>query len=103
MGQTCCHTLEDFAARFHDGVPTVSMNMDVDEARSNKETRRIENFDPGGLFCENVSDPAGFNFDPERTTQFIRGEETVGLDDIVRRCRYAHGLLLSNTAGTVSY
>src|SRR5664280_2468918 len=99
MRQTFRHTLESFATRFHDVVSAIPMNMNVNEAGSNKETRRIENFDPGGLFCENVSDPAGFNFDPERTTQFIRGEETVGLDDIVRRCRHAHGLLLSNTTG----
>src|SRR5664280_1242587 len=75
------------------------MNVDVNEAGSNKETCRIENFNPRRLFCESVFDPASLNFDPERTTQFIRCKEAVGLDDIVRRCRYAHGLLLLNTTG----
>src|SRR5450756_494353 len=99
MGQTRRHTLESFAARFHDVVPAIPMNMDVNEAGSNKEARRIENFNTRRLLCESVFDPASLNFDPERTTQFIRCKKTVGLDDIVRRCRYVHGLLLSNTVG----
>src|SRR5450830_350978 len=99
MWQAGRHTLESFAARFHDVVPAVPMNMDVNEAGSNKGTRRIENFNPRRLLRESVFDPASLNFDPERTTQFIGCKETVGLDGIVRRCRYVHGLLLSNTAG----
>src|SRR5450830_199717 len=99
MWQACRHTLESFAARFHDVVPTVPVNMDVNEAGGNKEARRIENFNSRRLLCESVFDPTSLNFDPERTTQFIRCEKTVGLDDIVRRYRYAHDLLLSNTTG----
>src|SRR5450756_614240 len=99
MGQTCRHTLESFAARLHDIVPAVPMNMDVDETGSNKEARRIENFNTRRLLRESVFDPASINFNPERTTQFIGCEETVGLNGIVRRCRYVLGLLLSNTTG----
>src|SRR5659263_167395 len=97
MGQTCRHTLESFAARFHDVVSAIPMNMNVNEAGSNKEARRIENFDPRRLLRKNVLDPASLNLHPEGTTQFIGCKKTVGLDDIVRRCRYAHSLLLSNT------
>src|SRR5450756_1711257 len=97
MWQACRHTLESFAARFHDVVPTVPVNMDVNEAGGNKEARRIENFNSRRLLCESVFDPASLNFDPECSTQFIGCKETVGLDDIVRRCRHIHGLLLSTT------